>query len=501
MEFPIAGLVITWVGFIFATLAATMLLGLSWVESVMGRYVQKVVLEDAEPLIKEASYYYLNRDFSSLRQLAERYSSLVIFDRQQTIFSHGHAPLKHLQPVQDATVIHLEPGLKAAHIVSPLTGSLLPENSRMDSYVHIVIPVPRFWVILHRTQAALMAAHLTVAIVILPVVWLIIWSVKRFASRFIEQAETAVHELDKDDVFDLGSDLKHLKTNTYIREVRIIAEHYNVLMRRLIGALIVNKSLADTLKQTKAGMQQNYEHIVHLFAHEIRRPLAMIVSTLCEQREQAELYFHVNSDQKAIWQEIMNRCDEMLRYASVISSDLKSTASVVLGEEIILKHRPSAVEDFFDFIKNIATYVLGDRRFEIRTASETECFYVDVEKLCQVVCIILDNVQKHTPGDCMAWIDVAYQGSKIHIRIRDNGPGIQPAVITKIFDPFFRFSSAEGIGFGLYMARRLVEAMRGKIRVENQGGAVFEIEIPQAGLDLNTASVPASANHGICAPV
>jgi FixJ family two-component response regulator/signal transduction histidine kinase len=71
------------------------------------------------------------------------------------------------------------------------------------------------------------------------------------------------------------------------------------------------------------------------------------------------------------------------------------------------------------------------------------------------------------------------QAGFIHITVRDNGPGIQPEIMTKLFDAFFT-TKANGMGMGLAVARSIVEAHGGRLWANNnpQGGAVFEFTIP-----------------------
>ena len=67
------------------------------------------------------------------------------------------------------------------------------------------------------------------------------------------------------------------------------------------------------------------------------------------------------------------------------------------------------------------------------------------------------------------------------IEVCDNGPGIEPDVIDKIFDPFFSTKKdSEGMGFGLSIARNIISGMGGTIEAENreEGGAQFVITIP-----------------------
>ena len=70
---------------------------------------------------------------------------------------------------------------------------------------------------------------------------------------------------------------------------------------------------------------------------------------------------------------------------------------------------------------------------------------------------------------------------KIIIRLQDNGPGIPPENLDKIFEPFFSTKApGEGTGLGLYIARDIVTQANGTIRAESElhRGSVFSFVLP-----------------------
>ncbi len=73
--------------------------------------------------------------------------------------------------------------------------------------------------------------------------------------------------------------------------------------------------------------------------------------------------------------------------------------------------------------------------------------------------------------------------NKAEIQVQDNGCGIPPHIIKKIFDPFFSTKGSKGTGLGLAVAKKVVEEHKGKISVisEEKKGTIFTIQLP---LDL-----------------
>jgi signal transduction histidine kinase len=84
--------------------------------------------------------------------------------------------------------------------------------------------------------------------------------------------------------------------------------------------------------------------------------------------------------------------------------------------------------------------------------------------------------------------------SRVAVQVRDNGPGIAPRILERLFEPFVS-SKETGLGLGLSICKRLVEAHGGMIRGENvrDGGAVFEFTIP---FDKEPKDRPAPVDPG-----
>lgn len=94
------------------------------------------------------------------------------------------------------------------------------------------------------------------------------------------------------------------------------------------------------------------------------------------------------------------------------------------------------------------------------------------------------------------WISASSEGTVTDIHIRDNGPGIPSANLSKIFDPFFTTKPAgEGTGLGLSVCYRIITAHGGNISADAApgGGTVFTIRIPRANLEKAPASTPAES--------
>ena len=118
----------------------------------------------------------------------------------------------------------------------------------------------------------------------------------------------------------------------------------------------------------------------------------------------------------------------------------------------------------------------------------------------QVMRILCDNAVKYTPKGGTITIGVQRKPGGCTLSLSDTGPGIAPEELPKIFERFYRSDSARkaessGHGLGLSIARIIVVAHGGKLRVRSKVGAgtTFSIDLPGKQETLHTANLSKSA--------
>jgi PAS domain S-box-containing protein len=110
----------------------------------------------------------------------------------------------------------------------------------------------------------------------------------------------------------------------------------------------------------------------------------------------------------------------------------------------------------------------------------------DRDLLTQVIANLMINAQQalmDRPAPRQITLRIARAGADIAIRVADNGPGIPPDIMRRVFEPYFTTKPAGvGTGIGLSICRNVVEAHGGKVVLSNraEGGAQFDITLPIA---------------------
>jgi signal transduction histidine kinase/ActR/RegA family two-component response regulator len=124
----------------------------------------------------------------------------------------------------------------------------------------------------------------------------------------------------------------------------------------------------------------------------------------------------------------------------------------------------------------------------------------DPRRLEQVFLNLFSNAVKFTPSGGHIAVDVTAADRSVQISVTDTGAGIAPAFLPHVFERFRQADSATtrnagGLGLGLFIARQLVEAQGGGIRVASEGtgrGATFTVTLPVAASVVTTSTTAAT---------
>jgi two-component system, sensor histidine kinase len=172
---------------------------------------------------------------------------------------------------------------------------------------------------------------------------------------------------------------------------------------------------------------------------------------------------------------------------SRLIDDLLDVARLRLGE-FELQRSSTPVSDIFDrTVETMRSFVVA-RGHDLIVSVPAEPLYVDADvlRLSQVLQNLLSNAAKYTSSGGVIRLTARREGDSAVLAVSDNGKGIAPGQAEKIFDIYAQAGEADsersegGLGIGLYLARRLIEAHGGSITATSEGlgeGSSFEIRL------------------------
>lgn len=232
-------------------------------------------------------------------------------------------------------------------------------------------------------------------------------------------------------------------------------------------ALFRDISEAENLERTRIDYISN-------ISHELRTPLTAIRGLL---EPIADNMVRDDATKQKYYKIIL---EETMRLSRLID-DMMSLSSVQSGQINVTPERIRPVE-FLDEIYYKYINAMTDRGIEFVLPNENELeklpdFYINEDRLEQVVVIILDNAMKFTDTGGQISIDLLNDKKKansIILRISDTGVGIQDRDLNHIFERFYKTYKArgrsEGTGLGLSLAKEILGEMNERIWVESKIG-------------------------------
>ena len=173
-------------------------------------------------------------------------------------------------------------------------------------------------------------------------------------------------------------------------------------------------------------------------------------------------------------QAIVNQADRMQRQVANLLD-----AARLQSEGVRLDLQWHALDELVG--SALAAMPLGERQVVVDIPAELPLVELDATLFERVLVNLFDNATKYTPADATIYIRADHTGSKLIVRVEDDGPGFPLGIdINALFAQFARGareSAVPGVGLGLSLSRRIVEAHGGSISASRRKphGARFEI--------------------------
>lgn len=207
-------------------------------------------------------------------------------------------------------------------------------------------------------------------------------------------------------------------------------------------------------------------------SHELRAPLTLIRAGIEVAKREAGA-----PQQQQVLADAMVDAD----YMKHLLEDLL-LLSRLDAHTVTLEKKVVAFPEFMDMVTRKMSMIAAQAGLELKGESESFELVADPNRLQQVMFILVDNAIRHnSPG---GWVRLTAKRAQnlAKIEVQDSGKGIPAEHLERVFERFYKVedgsrSSQKGSGLGLSIARGLVEAHRGKIRLVSKPGAGTSVTV------------------------
>jgi signal transduction histidine kinase len=285
------------------------------------------------------------------------------------------------------------------------------------------------------------------------------------------------------------------------RNFSIIAILIIIVVSSILGYFLItwNKRLQTKVDDQTIKLNQNIEQLrkaneqlkqhdkiqkefINITAHELRTPIQSMIG----YTEMIKSF----PEKTAIYLQPIERNAQRL-YKLI--QDILDITKIESGNLLLKKTEFDLNEKINNVIKDLTTtkkinQINQNFKIIFNPSNESYKIFADKERIYQVISNLIRNAAKFTTGD-QAKIEIILEKVKdnkenewISIKIRDNGTGIDPEILPRLFSKFTTKSEFGGTGLGLYISKQIIEAHSGTIRGYNnlngEKGATFEFTLP-----------------------
>lgn len=243
-------------------------------------------------------------------------------------------------------------------------------------------------------------------------------------------------------------------------------------------------------------LTQSKDEFLAVVTHELRSPLSAIRGWAHVLRGSGEL--------NALQLKALDAIDRNTQSQARMVDDLLDSQRILAGKLELAWGQPllsALIDEAVETVQPLAD--AKQITLSVSHDSRIATVRADINRLRQALVNLLTNAVKFTPESGLVSLSSQFDDQGLHIRVQDNGVGLEPQQMPKVFRPFEQADSSanarpqRGLALGLSLAQQLIALHGGEIRVEGAGagqGSTFSIELPSS-LVTPAAATPSSAEH------
>lgn len=280
----------------------------------------------------------------------------------------------------------------------------------------------------------------------------------------VERLEHAAHRLGRGDLTARTDDDEPAMVDSGGPELWMLARTLDEMAERLQQAQARERD-AEAVRRD----------LISAVSHDLRTPLASL-------RAMVEAVADEVIDDPASLRRYSFEMGRSVGQLSKLVDDLFELAQLEAGV-IATETRRSRLGEIVETALATVAVPAAEKGLRLVAEVDTTADLTCSPRLERVLLNLLHNAVQHTPADGTVRLAATLRDDWIELAVEDTGSGIRREDLDRVFDPFFRADPARhgpGAGLGLALARRIVEAMGGRISAESvaAGGARFAVSLP-----------------------
>lgn len=249
----------------------------------------------------------------------------------------------------------------------------------------------------------------------------------------------------------------------------------SVRVRELSSALWASRRFILVMEDV-TDLKRPKDQLLHIMSHEFKNPLQAMKGAV-------KLLSCVQSGDDQSVKRYIEILDNQINHLSSLVEEALNTCRIRGKKMVIKKVETDLVEIINDWIestrassqRNIIPLFPTDMKIPV---------YIDPIRMREILSNILGNAVKYTSPGKRIWVKIQSLANHVVVKIKDEGIGIPPEEMDKVFEPFYRASNSKGVadgeGIGLYISRELARLHGGEMWIDRRPGmgTVVNLRLP-----------------------
>jgi signal transduction histidine kinase len=253
-------------------------------------------------------------------------------------------------------------------------------------------------------------------------------------------------------------------------EVAALAESFNQMASQL-----------QVMDEKQRELERLRKDLIAWVSHDLQTPLASMRAIL------EAISDGVVEDPETV-KRYLNTAQRDVRSLSALIDDLFQMAQLDAGGIPLEKENASLADLISDTLESFSA-LASQQEISLEGSADTDVdpVLMDTQRIGRVLNNLIGNALRHTPTGGQVEVRARQASSRVEVTVRDSGEGIRAEDLPKVFESFYRGEKSRsratgGAGLGLAIARGIVRAHGGEIRVESQPGDTrFIFSLPNGG--------------------